>query len=162
MNEMHKSRLKLALPLFALLVAGDLLSKYWMSHHMVLGESKPVIPHFLSFTLVHNYGAAFGVGQRWSMIFFIVVSIAAIGAVGHFMWKLKPEEKLSYWGLVFILSGAIGNLTDRFRLGYVVDFIDVYHKNFHWWVFNLADSWITIGAILFGIEMLIKKPKVAA
>jgi len=151
-----KKRIFIGLAVLVFLLAFDLWTKYAIFSLFHLGESKPIFPG-LNFTLVHNPGAAFGVGQKWSMLFFIGVSAVAIGFVVHFFLKLKPEEKLSYWGLIFILAGAFGNVVDRVRLGFVIDFIDVYVKTYHWWVFNVADSWITIGAVLFGLEILIFK-----
>ena len=92
------------------------------------------------------------------MWFFIGTSVVAIGVVLHLLYKLSEFEKLSWWGLILILSGAVGNLVDRIRTGYVIDFIDVFYKNHHWWVFNIADAAITVGAFLFGFELLLKKP----
>ncbi len=137
-----------------LLVAADLITKSMISNRFRLGESLPLIDGFLNFTLVHNTGAAFGMGNTWSHWFFISLTFVAIGVMTVLYARLGSEEKLSRWGLVLILSGAIGNLVDRIRLGYVVDFVDVYVKTHHWPAFNFADAAITVGAVLFGIELL--------
>ena len=107
-------------------------------------------------TLVHNTGAAFGLGAKWSMSFFVVTSILAIGLVVYLLVRLKPEERIPRWALILILSGAIGNLIDRIRQGYVVDFLDFYFKTHHWPAFNVADSCITVGAALFFLDLLMK------
>jgi signal peptidase II len=143
-----------SLVVLAILIAGDLATKAWISSAFRLGQSRAVIPGFFNLTLVHNTGAAFGMGARWSQHFFVIVSILAVGVIGYLFFKLKPHEWLSRWGLVLILSGALGNLADRLRFGYVVDFLDVYMKTRHWPSFNVADSAITVGAILFGIDLL--------
>lgn len=118
-----------------------------------------VIPKFFQLTLVHNTGAAFGIGHRWSLPFFIIVSLIALGVIAYLFHKLGPSERLSMWALTFIAAGAVGNLVDRLRFGYVVDFFDVYVGRHHWPAFNVADSVITVGAILFGIDLLRSKKK---
>lgn len=147
-----KNRLYLLIFLFTLLL--DAWSKEWMSKWLAFGQSKSVISGFFQFTLVHNKGAAFGVGSSWSVPVFLAFSVIALIVVMVLFYQLKPHEKLSGIGLAMILGGAFGNIVDRIRLGYVVDFLDVYVKHYHWPVFNIADSAITIGAVLLGIEIL--------
>ncbi len=142
-------------------VAFDLGTKHWISSSFHLGEVKRVIPGFFNLTLVHNTGAAFGMGARWSQTFFIGVSIVATGVVVYLLLKAKGEEVFTRWGLLLILSGAIGNLVDRLRFGYVVDFLQVYYQRFYWPSFNVADAAITIGAVLFGLELLMSPRKKA-
>lgn len=136
------------------LTIGDLWSKHWMSGFLALGESKSVIPGFFQLTLVHNTGAAFGIGAKWSTPFFVVSSLIAMAVVSYIFFRLKPGEELSRWGLVLIMSGALGNLIDRLRFGYVVDFLDVFVGKYHWPAFNVADSAITVGAVLFAIDLI--------
>jgi signal peptidase II len=141
--------------LFVGLLVLDQWTKIFMADWLALGQSVPVIDGFFNFTLVHNRGAAFGMGSTWSTPFFLTTSFLAMGVVIYLFSKLKPEEKLSRWAMVMILSGAVGNIIDRVRLGYVIDFLDVYVQNHHWPVFNVADSAITVGAILFALDSLI-------
>ena len=101
-------------------------------------------------------------GNTFSKLFFICVSIVALGYLGFLYYKLDDREKFSIWGIGLIMAGAIGNLIDRIQQGYVVDFLDVFIKTYHWPAFNVADSAITIGAILFGIDLLCKKKTAAA
>jgi signal peptidase II len=145
--------------IFLLTVVLDAISKKFMSSWLSLGQSSSVIPGFFQFTLVHNKGAAFGVGSSWSVPIFLLFSVVALVVVTMLFYQLKPHEKLSAIGLSMILGGAFGNIIDRIRLGYVVDFLDVYVKTHHWPVFNIADSAITIGAILLGIEILFLEKK---
>ena len=140
------------------LTALDAVTKWWVESDFIRGQSKAIVPGFLNFTLVYNRGAAFGQGRQLPMVFFIVVSAIALGVVGYLYRRLKPEEGCSRWGLALIFSGAVGNLIDRIRLGYVIDFVDLYVGRYHWPAFNVADACITVGAVLFALD-LIRRPK---
>ena len=113
---------------------------------------------WLNITLAHNYGAAFsflsdaGGWQRW---FFIVLSSGVSLVLLVWLIRLPRQEWLTALGLALILGGAIGNLVDRVQLGYVVDFIDVYYKDWHYPAFNVADSAITCGVVLLLFDMLL-------
>lgn len=156
---MTRAKLILAVVLLTLL---DLGTKWQISANFRIGQSLKLIPGFFNLTLVHNTGAAFGLGNRWPMWGFVIISLVAIGLVGFLLTKMDPSEKLSRAGMVLITSGAIGNLVDRIRFGYVVDFLDVYIGKHHWPAFNVADSYITIGACLFALDLFLhpKKPTV--
>lgn len=140
-----------------LVIVLDLASKAFVSTHMYLGQSIDVLPVF-SWTLAHNYGAAFsflhdaGGWQRW---FF--GGIAVVVSVGIVFWLTKLPEKGAHFlacALVLVLGGALGNLYDRVTLGYVVDFIHVHYGTWHFPAFNIADSGITVGAIMLIIDSL--------
>jgi signal peptidase II len=106
---------------------------------------------FLNFSLVYNSGAAFGFlssASGWQNIFFIVITLIAGVVILWMFRRLNPKDKLLASGLMLILGGALGNLADRLIHGYVVDFIDVYYGTWHWPAFNIADSAITVGAVL--------------
>ena len=114
---------------------------------------------WLNLTLAHNYGAAFsflsdaGGWQRW-----LFTGLASVVTVVLIVWlfRLKVEEKLTAAALGLIIGGAVGNLVDRIMNGYVVDFIDVYYREWHWPAFNLADSAITGGVILLLLDALLQ------
>jgi signal peptidase II len=136
--------------LFAILLV-DQLSKYTFNRVLYLNQSLPVIKDVFHLTLVHNRGAAFGILKDRAPLFIITSLIAAI-----LIWlalsksNRTPQDKIYRVALILILAGGISNLIDRIALGYVVDFLD-----FRIWpVFNLADSAITIGAILLGYSIL--------
>lgn len=119
---------------------------------------RPVeITSWLNMTLAHNYGAAFsflsdaGGWQRW--LFTVLASVVTVVLV-VWLLRLQANEKLTGASLGLIIGGAVGNLVDRVNLGYVVDFIDVYYRGWHWPAFNLADSAITCGVILLLIDGL--------
>lgn len=140
----------------------DLGTKAWIVHAFRLGESRPVIDGLFNLVRAHNRGAAFSMGTSLSRSFFISVSFVALGYLGYLFYKLDDREKYSIWGVGLIIAGALGNLIDRIHRGYVIDFLDVFVGTHHWPAFNVADSAITIGAILFGIDLLWKKEKPAA
>ena len=107
---------------------------------------------------MQNTGAAFGVLNAadfpFKSIVMIVVAALALVAISLYARQLGHEERLSRYGLAFILGGALGNLIDRAISGYVVDFVDVYWGSAHFWAFNVADAAITAGAILVLLEMI--------
>lgn len=122
----------------AIIVIIDQIAKRAVTVWLNEGESFAVINKILSLTLVKNTGAAFGLFKDQT-VFFILVSIFAIVFIGFYF---AAKRAVYYLPLAFILGGAAGNLIDRIRFGYVIDFID-----FHFWpVFNFADSSITAGA----------------
>jgi len=130
-----------------LLIAIDQLSKYLADTYLSIAESRPLIPYVLHLSLVHNEAAAFGILPGCSLLL-ILISSGVIIYIAAFLFRRGsahsgPAGGLLNYSLVLILSGAAGNLIDRLRFGYVIDFID-----FRVWpVFNFADSMITIGSI---------------
>lgn len=133
-----------------LLFVIDQLSKRYVLQHISFGDIYPVIPG-LQFIFARNHGIAFSLlSQRGSFMqmgllcFIILICLT----IAWMLAKTPTHEKWSGFSLVFILGGAIGNLYDRFSHGYVIDFIDCYIGSWHWYTFNLADSFITIGALM--------------
>lgn len=127
-------------------ILADILTKYLVVQLLVpLERSIVVIPHILDFTFVKNTGAAFGIlsDSRW---IFMTVSVIFIVVLSVVLVKLKIKNKLFNVSVAMILGGGIANMIDRVFLGYVVDFIEFTFVDFA--VFNVADSFITIGAIL--------------
>ncbi|MEO6696845.1 MAG: signal peptidase II [Gammaproteobacteria bacterium] len=146
-----------------LVIVLDQLSKYVVSDLLRLYESVAVLP-FFNITLLHNTGAAFsflaGAGgwQRWLFtIIALVVSVALI------VWikRLPKTEKWQAAALSLILGGALGNVIDRLRFGYVVDFLDFYYQQWHWPAFNVADSAITVGVVILLLATLIERKRPA-
>ena len=115
---------------------------------------------FLKLILLYNDGAAFSIlsdAGGWQRWFLSIVSFAVSCFIFFWILRLKPSEHLLGFALAIILGGAIGNLIDRVLLGHVVDFILLYHSDFFFPTFNVADTAISVGAILLIIEMFIKK-----
>jgi signal peptidase II len=139
------------LAIVSIVVLLDQLSKTLAINFLQLNTPVTLIKNFFYLTLVHNRGAAFGM-LRNQLLLFIAISILAIFFI-FFHLKEKKNSFLNKVSLSLILSGALGNLIDRLRFGYVIDFLD-----FRIWpVFNLADSALTIGALLLSWELLFNK-----
>ncbi|MBN2452783.1 MAG: signal peptidase II [Candidatus Omnitrophica bacterium] len=137
----------------AVIFAADRLSKYLAAANLDPGESVRVISGIFHITLVLNNGAAFGIFKSGAG-FFIVFSIAAIALMMFFIMRSHTMDVITATAFAFILGGASGNLVDRLKFGYVIDFLD-----FRVWpVFNIADSAITIGVILLALAMFLKRP----
>ena len=133
----------------------DQISKYLVVIYMELGESVDIIPGIFRFTYIHNEGAAFGSlsDSRW--IFMVLSTVAIVGILVYIFWK-KPQNKLLLASLIMIVGGGIGNMIDRIRLGYVIDFLDFCAFPKLWmWVFNVADSFVVVGAGLLILWMVL-------
>ena len=147
-------------------IALDAWSKWLVSTHVDLHDAITLIPNLFQLVHVRNTGAAFGIGANAeSHIVPLMLNIGAIGVffvVVAYAFRTAVTDRLLQIGLHLILGGAIGNLIDRFRLGYVVDFLDVYlnwgGQAHHWPAFNVADSAICIGIGLLFLDMR-KKPE---
>jgi signal peptidase II len=131
------------------IVTLDQITKVLVAARMSLSESIPVIPGFFHFTYVRNTGMAFGLLSGSDMPFktllVTLASILALVAVAYYALRSPGSERVTRIGLTLILGGAIGNIIDRVRLGYVIDFIDVFYRGSHWPAFNVADSAISVG-----------------
>jgi signal peptidase II len=142
----------------ALVAAGgvllDQLSKLYIAGSFELYQSVPVLENFFHITYIRNRGAAFGIlsDNALRLPFFMAVSLIAILGILWYLRQLRAEQTLSLLALSLILSGAIGNLIDRIRLGEVIDFIDVHWYDHHWPAFNVADSAICVGVGLLLLE----------
>ena len=134
------------------IIALDQWSKWAIKTSFNLYQSKPVIQELLHFTYVTNDGMAFGLSFPGGKHVLLIMTILLTGFIVGFLWKEKNGHPLIKYGLALILSGAIGNLIDRLLYGKVVDFLDLMIGNFHWYIFNIADSSVTIGMILFIIH----------
>jgi signal peptidase II len=148
----------LELGTMAFVVALDQVSKAIIRIVLPLGESRRIIPEFLDLTHVHNTGAAFGLLNAadfpYKPVVMIAIAAIALVAIAAYATQLGFHERMARFGLALILGGAFGNLIDRAIAGYVVDFVDVYWGSTHFWAFNVADSAITIGAILVLLDMI--------
>ena len=148
----------LELGTMAAIVALDQLTKAIVRLTLPVGESRRIIPDFLDLTHVHNTGAAFGLLNAADFPYkpMVMIGIAAIAlvAIAAYATQLGFHERMARFGLALILGGAFGNLIDRAIAGYVVDFVDVYWGSTHFWAFNVADSAITMGAVLVLLDMI--------
>lgn len=130
----------------------DQISKTLVALHLNLYESKSVIPGFFNLTHVQNKGAIFGffshLDSFWIYAILTVASLAAFVLVAYYFIKTPSSDTFLKLSLSLILAGALGNLIDRIFRGSVIDFLDFYVKDWHWPVYNIADSCVSIGAVL--------------
>lgn len=165
---MNTRRLPLmAYALAIVIIVLDQISKHWILNGLQLELGRPVeVLPFFNLTLVHNRGVSFGLFQspqgqdtiRWTLAAF-----SLIVSIGLIIWARKVAKPLTAVAIGLIIGGAIGNLIDRVRFGYVIDFLDFSGLYFPW-VFNIADAGISIGVALLLAETLLTpdKPKAAA
>jgi signal peptidase II len=144
--------------LIPLLIAADQASKWLVTRAVPLEGTRDVFRGFLRLWHVRNSGAVWGFlsghDGGWVPKAITVLAAAALLVVLAFFLRTAAGERLELLSYALILGGALGNLIDRLRLGYVVDFIDVFVKSWHWPTFNLADSGITIGVLLLAFTLL--------
>ena len=135
----------------------DQLTKLWFDSSLRYGERVQVLP-FFDFTLLYNPGAAFsfladqGGWQRW---FFTVLGLGA-GVFMLWMMHTNRTQRRLLLALALILSGALGNVIDRIAYGHVIDFLLFYWQNWYYPAFNVADSCITLGAILLILDEILR------
>jgi len=139
----------------------DQITKVIILKNISLHHSVTVIPRFFNITHIHNPGGAFGfmASQNSSVrnLLFLFLSSLAVCVVFYFYKNTPRTHPLLATGIALIFGGAIGNLIDRIRFGKVVDFLDFYIGTYHWPAFNVADSAITVGIIIFIFHILFKK-----
>ena len=135
----------------------DQLTKAWIRAALYVNESVRIVGDYVRLTYIHNEGAAFGlsVGQHSSMVF-LVLAVAASALVLYLYLTTAAGERLQRIALGLILGGALGNIIDRIRWNMVVDFIQVGVAGHYWPIFNLADSAVTVGAVLLGYTYLFR------
>lgn len=140
--------------LSGLVIILDQITKLVASSQLVLYHQVPVMPMF-NLTLMHNTGAAFSLlsdASGWQRWFFTSVALIVSVAIISWLHRLSKDKKWQAVSLALILGGALGNVWDRVSLGYVIDFIQFYYTSYYWPAFNIADSAITIGAVILIIE----------
>jgi signal peptidase II len=142
-----------------LVVFFDYISKMWALKALLPYESHPVYP-MMSWTLAFNTGSAFSFLEQtgeWHMWLLGIFSFTMSVLIAVWMFRLNSKQnRVELLGLSLILGGALGNLLDRVRFGYVIDFIDVFYRNHHWPVFNVADSAICLGGAILLIDFFCK------
>lgn len=153
---------RLSLSLLALIpvlvLAADQLTKAWVRSRLTLNEPVSIVGENIRLLYIHNEGAAFGlsVGPYSSLIFLVLASVASLLV----LWLLvssPPEERLQRIALALILGGALGNIVDRVRWEGVVDFIQVGVAGHYWPIFNVADSAVTVGAVVLAGSFLFRR-----
>ena len=144
----------------AILVLADQVSKAIVVRTMSLYESVPVIENFFHFTYITNDGMAFGIDFPFGYFIFSLVSALLTIFLFWYLWSVRNDSLVIRLGLAMIIAGAVGNLIDRLMLGEVIDFLDFMVGNFHWYVFNLADSYVTVGMVLILTDSIFLEKKI--
>lgn len=141
----------------AVLILSDQLVKMWAVNSLAPVETMNIIPGLLSFTYVENRGAAFGIfeGQR---AFITLLVLAILAGAAWLLFSNKIKGRLERICMTMIIAGGLGNLIDRIRLGYVVDFIDI-NQLFSYPMFNLADCFVVVGACLLMVSVLLEEKR---
>jgi signal peptidase II len=159
----HLDAVRRRLPFSTLGLAGaiviaDQVTKAIVRVTVPLHDSVTIIPGLLDFTHVQNSGAAFGILNAadfpYKAAVIALIATAALVSIAVFAAGVSPHQRLARLGLALILGGAAGNLVDRVTVGSVVDFVDVYWRQYHFWAFNVADSAITVGVVGMMLDML--------
>ena len=136
----------------------DQITKAIVRPRLALHESIEVIPDLLNLTRVHNTGAAFGMLNATDFPFktalLTLVGLAAFCGIAWYALTVPLQDRLARLGVACVLGGAVGNLIDRSTAGYVLDFVDVYWRGWHFWAFNVADAAITVGVVLMILDLL--------
>lgn len=141
--------------LAVLVIAVDLGTKAMATAWLTYGQPVPVMPMF-NLTLLHNTGAAFSFlagADGWQRWFFVILALGVSGVLVRWLSTLRQHETWMAIAIVLILGGALGNVYDRIVHGYVVDFLHLHAGGYHFPAFNIADSAITIGAVMMIIDM---------
>jgi len=139
-----------------LVIVLDQITKSVAVNNLVLFQPVNLFPGF-NFTLMYNEGAAFSFlseASGWQRWFFTAIAIVVSIAIVFWLKSLPSDQRVTALSLTMILGGAIGNVLDRVMLGHVIDFIDVYYAEYHWPAFNIADSAISVGAVLLIADSL--------
>jgi signal peptidase II len=147
--------------LAAAVVLADQLTKLAVLSYFADRSPREPITGFFNLVLVYNKGAAFSMfadAAGWQTPLLAAFALVASAIVGYLIVK-DPQKKLLCFGLALILGGALGNLVDRLRFGHVVDFLDFHALGWHWPAFNVADSAITVGAVLLILEGFVHHEK---
>lgn len=142
-----------------LLVFADQISKILIRMNMTLYESIPVITNFFNLTHVTNDGMAFGINFPFGIYIFSTISLIFTIFLFWYLWTIKDSGIVIRTGVALIIAGAVGNLIDRIFLGEVVDFLDFMIGNYHWYVFNFADSYVTVGMGFILYDSFFIEPK---
>src|SRR4051794_19669900 len=145
------------------IVVLDQITKSAITNRFRLGETVPVIHNYFNITYVQNKGAAFGIFSQASpefrVPFFVLVPLFALGLMAFIFRRISDRDVKTSIALSLVISGAVGNLIDRFSLGYVVDFLDFHWQwGYHFPSFNVADSAICVGVGLILLDLFLQNP----
>ncbi len=153
-----RRHIALAAYLGTFIAVADQLSKWWIVERVMQPPHTEAVTSFLNFVLVHNKGVTFGLLNTINHDYmpYILVGVASVilFMLGRWLWRTNSLPVAI--GLSAVMGGAVGNLIDRVRYGAVVDFIDFYYQNYHWYAFNIADAAIVTGVGLLLLDSMFR------
>lgn len=146
--------------MIALITLGiDQWNKWWFLNVFDIANRPPVeVTGFFNIVMVWNYGISFGMFSGHNQPIPLIIMALAIVLV-LLVWLARSDDRLSMWGIGFVIGGALGNVIDRARFGAVADFFDFHVAGYHWPAFNIADSAIFIGVVVLCIQSIMQPPK---
>ncbi|MEE9465319.1 MAG: signal peptidase II [Candidatus Neomarinimicrobiota bacterium] len=147
-----------ALGYTAAVVVLDQFAKFLIRHNLDLHTSIPVLGNLVKLTYVENSGIVFGIRVGNTLPLFTALSLLASGMIFYYLYRERDGHPAMRAGLGLVLGGAIGNVIDRLVFGRVVDFIDVGIGGYRWYVFNVADSAVTVGVIIYLLASIFLVP----
>jgi signal peptidase II len=137
----------------------DQLTKAAVRSYLPLYSSQTIVPGLVDLVHVQNAGVAFGLMNELDhpqkSLFTTSLAVVALLGIAYYVRHIRPEERWARAGLSLILGGAIGNLIDRVRHGFVLDFMDIYWGDWHFWAFNVADAAISVGVVFLLLDVVI-------
>jgi len=148
--------------LAGLIIVLDQIAKALIVRNIPFYGSVKVIPGFLNLTHIHNKGAILGIfngaEHAWAPVALLLLNAVALTLVVYYFSKTTEMERAARIALALIAGGALGNVVDRIARGYVVDFVEMYAGRFHWPTYNVADSCISIGAVVLVLTVILRRP----
>lgn len=153
----------LGLCVAVVVLVADQATKFWIMNDVLAEKAMIVFTPFFSLVRAWNTGVSFSMFNNWGLSGVVILSLVAFIIIAFlFNWLRKENNRLIQVALGFIIGGALGNVIDRVRLGAVFDFLDFSFGGYHWPAFNVADSFICIGAVIVIVHGLFSKNKVQA
>ena len=153
--------LRLGLPVAAGIVAADQASKWAVRDALWDPYRRIELTSFFNLVPVQNRGISFGLFQSEGAGALLIVGLALAISVGLGVWLSRTRSHWQAWALGLVIGGAVGNVVDRVRLGWVIDFLDFHGGGYHWPAFNLADAAISVGVVMLIVHGFLMKPKKA-
>ena len=151
--------LRLGLPVAAAIIAADQVSKWAVRDALWDPQRRIEVTSFFNLVPVQNKGISFGLFQSEGAGMLLIVGLALAISAGLGVWLRRTRLRWTAWALGLVIGGAIGNVIDRLRLGWVIDFLDFHGGGYHWPAFNVADAAISVGVVMLVVHSFLMKPR---
>ena len=154
--------LRVGLPVAAAVIAADQASKWTVRDALWNPLRQIEVTGFFNLVPVQNRGISFGLMQSEGAGTWVIIGVALAIAAGLGIWLSRIRQLWPAWGLGLVIGGAVGNVIDRVRLGWVIDFLDFHGGGYHWPAFNIADAAICVGVFMLIVHGFLMKPQKAS